>query len=79
MKIVVVELFGAGQHIVRMIFGDQPVRLVGAAAEGVHHVGDLLAVAMIRPGDRIVMGDGDQPRPKVDEGEHHALGQKRDG
>ena len=61
-----------------MIFGDQPVGLVGAAAPGVHHVGDLLAVAVIRPGDRIVMGDGDQPRCRIDEGEHHSLGLERD-
>ena len=61
-----------------MIFGDEPVRLVGAAAEGVHHVGDLLAVAVIGPGDRIVMGDRDQPRPEVDEGEDHALRLQRD-
>ena len=62
-----------------MIFRDQPVRLVGASAEGVHDIRDLLAVAMIGTGDRIMMSDRDQPRAEVDEGEHHALGLKRDG
>ena len=55
------------------------VRLVRAPAEGFHHVCDLLAVAVIRPGNRVVMRYGDQARTEIDEGEHHALRLERDG
>ena len=61
-----------------MIFGDQPVRLIGVAAQGVHHVGDLLAVAVVGAGDRIVVRHGDDPRPEIDEAEDHALRLHRD-
>jgi hypothetical protein len=56
-----------------VILGDQPVRLIGIAAEGVHDVGNLLPVTMIGAGNRVMMRHRDNPRPEVDEGEDDAL------
>src|SRR5206468_2092976 len=68
----------AAQHISGAIFDRELMRLVGRASPEVEHVGNLLAVAVIGPGDRIVMRDRDQPRPEVDEGEHEAPWLQRD-
>ena len=58
---------------------DRP-RLVRAAAKGVVHIEDRIAIAVIGPGNRVVMGDGDQTGPKIDEGEDRRLGEfGRDG
>ena len=78
MKIVVVELFGQSADNWNDICAMSACAWSVAAAEGVHHVDDLLAVAVIGAGDRIMMRDRDQPRPEIDEGEHHALRLQRD-
>ena len=51
-----------------MPLGDR-AELRRAAREGVLHVEDRVAVAMVRPGHRIVMRQRDEPRPEIDEGE----------
>ena len=70
---VAVDMFGQIEQIVGAILRNDCLRLRLASAECIHDVSDLFAVAMVRAGHRIVVRNGDQPRPEVDEGENDAF------
>src|SRR3546814_3069013 len=53
-----------------MIPADDRPRRVRRAAERLHHIGNRLAVAVIWPGDRRMMGGDKQARAQIQKGEH---------
>ncbi len=56
---------GADQQIIAAIFATMIRRACASSPRNaVHHVGDRPVVAVIGAGDRVMMGDGDQPRAR---------------